>query len=242
MVSENHCHRHSSQQIIELSFKRRSTFFTMANGISILYLVTFGILSLPLIYVLIRHGKRGILGWLSLSTFCTIRAVGNGLQLLAEQNDDSNLALIATIVSSLGLSPLLMGIAGILDEAYVHPLLYLYFQSLIRVLISRHHRLRQRFSIFEWFLVLNAHGIAIAGSGLIGAGFEAFDPTVIPTSTDINLVKSGIIVIMIAWFAVSTLALFWLLPISRDAHAKGYKDGSNVSPWWIPIPLSFRQK
>lgn len=93
----------------------------MANGISILYLVTFGILSLPVLYVLIRHGKRGILGWLSLSTFCTIRAVGNGLQLVAEQNGDSNLALIATIVSSLGLSPLLMGIAGILDEAYVHP-------------------------------------------------------------------------------------------------------------------------
>jgi hypothetical protein len=74
-------------------------------------LAIYIILSLPVLYILIRHSWPGILGWGYLFAFCMLRVVGGAL-VLGNGNSES-----AAIISNIGLSPLLLAILGVLHEA-----------------------------------------------------------------------------------------------------------------------------
>jgi hypothetical protein len=75
----------------------------------------YAVLSLPVLYIAFRHGLRGgaLVGWGYLFIFCTLKMVGNGIQLGNPESSG------AAIVSSVGLSPLLLAAAGILHEGYM---------------------------------------------------------------------------------------------------------------------------
>ncbi len=62
-----------------------------------------------------RHGTGKQLGWIYLTIFCLIRLAGAGFK-IASDNDPSNGTDLewATILSSVGLSPLLMASLGLL--------------------------------------------------------------------------------------------------------------------------------
>lgn len=85
--------------------------------IPIVQLIVFAILFQPSIYVLWKHGKHGILGWLYLQAFCALRVVGSIMQILSNKNHSTNKN--ALLIGSVGLSPLLLATLGILHEAYV---------------------------------------------------------------------------------------------------------------------------
>jgi prolipoprotein diacylglyceryltransferase len=85
------------------------------KAIDVVELAVYAILTLPAIYCLIRHGPQGILGWLYLIIYCTIRLVAAGLKLKGDL--DHTISSGALIVDNIGLSPLLLGAAGILHEA-----------------------------------------------------------------------------------------------------------------------------
>jgi hypothetical protein len=86
------------------------------SGVPIAQLVVFAVLFQPSLYILFKHGKRGILGWLCVQSFCLVRVVGSILQIIQEENNTtSNLGTL--ILSSVGLSPLLLACLGILHEA-----------------------------------------------------------------------------------------------------------------------------
>jgi len=74
-------------------------------------LAIYIILSLPVLYILIRHSWPGILGWGYLFAFCTLRGVGGALAL------GKGITESAAIISNIGLSPLLLAISGVLHEA-----------------------------------------------------------------------------------------------------------------------------
>jgi hypothetical protein len=78
-------------------------------------LAIYAVFSIPVLYITFRHGVRGlaILGWGYLFIFCTLKIVGSGLQFNDSQGSG------ASIVSSIGLSPLLLGAAGVLHESCV---------------------------------------------------------------------------------------------------------------------------
>jgi len=64
-----------------------------------------------------RHGMGKQLGWIYLTIFCLIRLVGAGFK-IASDNDPTNTTDLewATILSSIGLSPLLMASLGLLKR------------------------------------------------------------------------------------------------------------------------------
>ncbi len=76
-------------------------------------LAIYTILSFPVLYVIARHGFKGgaILGWGYLFVFCTLKIVGSAMQLSNPASPG------ASIVGSIGLSPLLLATAGVLHEA-----------------------------------------------------------------------------------------------------------------------------
>lgn len=82
----------------------------MADGLSAATLAIYIVLFIPIVYILIKHGRQGLLGWLFLAIFCTIRIIGSGLAV-------SNTSGAASIVSNIGLSPLLFATGWILRES-----------------------------------------------------------------------------------------------------------------------------
>lgn len=86
---------------------------TSSRPLNIATLLIFVTLSVPTVYIAFRHGFRGlaILGWGYLLVFCSLKMVGSGMQL--GDNPGSG----AVIVTSVGLSPLLLAVAGVLHEA-----------------------------------------------------------------------------------------------------------------------------
>lgn len=85
------------------------------KAIDLAELIIYAILSIPAIYCLVRHGKQGLLGWLYIFLYCTIRLIAAGLKYKSDQ--DHKVSTGALVVDNIGLSPLLLGAAGILHEA-----------------------------------------------------------------------------------------------------------------------------
>jgi hypothetical protein len=64
-----------------------------------------------------RHGAGKQLGWIYLTIFCIIRIVGAGFKIASDNNPTNNTDLEwATILSSIGLNPLLMASLGLLKR------------------------------------------------------------------------------------------------------------------------------
>lgn len=72
-------------------------------------LAIYAILSIPNIYILFKHGRAGLLGWAYLLIFCSLRVIGGAMDLSGSTS--------AGLISSVGLSPLLLAASGILHEA-----------------------------------------------------------------------------------------------------------------------------
>ncbi|KAH7261846.1 hypothetical protein BKA59DRAFT_3077 [Fusarium tricinctum] len=83
----------------------------MTDSISAAKLAIYIILLQPALYCLFKHGKTGFIGWLYVQIFCVLRIATGGIGL----NGSSSTGAI--IVSSIGLSPLLLAASGILHEA-----------------------------------------------------------------------------------------------------------------------------
>lgn len=87
----------------------------MVSALLVATLVVYAVLIQPLSYCVWKHGARGLLGWLVLQIFCGVRIVGSVLQIRDEKTGSETTA--ALILANLGLSPLLLGVAGVLHEA-----------------------------------------------------------------------------------------------------------------------------
>ena len=87
------------------------------DGLSAAKLAIYLVLLQPALFCLWKHGKTGFLGWLFVQAFCVLRIVTGGIGLHGSQKGEA-----ALILGSIGLSPLLLAISGILYEACVYTL------------------------------------------------------------------------------------------------------------------------
>jgi hypothetical protein len=86
-----------------------------AGRLAAAQLAIYLILIIPAIYSLYKHGRPGLLGWFFVVAFCSLRIVGSGLQLSDEKSGSKSNT--AQIIGGVGLSPLVLAIAGVLHEA-----------------------------------------------------------------------------------------------------------------------------
>lgn len=82
----------------------------MTNSLSTAELAIYAALAIPVIFIFVRHFPAGFLGWGYLFAFCSLRLVGGALSM-------NNSSPSASIISSVGLSPILLAAGGILHEA-----------------------------------------------------------------------------------------------------------------------------
>lgn len=84
------------------------------NGIFAADLAAYLILSPIVVYNFITHRWTGFLAWYSLAMFCSARVIGGALGV----RDASSMT--ANIIQSVGVTPLILCVDGLVHEAYVY--------------------------------------------------------------------------------------------------------------------------
>ncbi|KAL6897689.1 hypothetical protein GGI43DRAFT_99484 [Trichoderma evansii] len=167
-------------------------------------LAIYATLSIPNIYILFKHGRAGLLGWAYLFAFCTLRIVGGAMDLSGSTS--------AGIISSVGLSPLLLAAFGILQEARA------YYSDPLEKMV-------------KWAVVLLFHVNVTTGVAILAVGAsnqESSDVKSSDASKDASLVKVGIALLTLSWAfivigSVWTLARPAKFPMSKSSIAVGTK-------------------
>lgn len=86
------------------------------EALELAQLAFYAIAVLPAIYCFVTHGKHGLVGWLYVIAMCGLRLVGNGIAYHALSTTGKPNAT-ASIISGIGLSPLLLAGLGIFHES-----------------------------------------------------------------------------------------------------------------------------
>ncbi|CBF82328.1 hypothetical protein AN9205.2 [Aspergillus nidulans FGSC A4] len=164
----------------------------MTNALSAATCAIYAVFAIPVVYLLVRHGRYGLLGWLFLFFFCTLRIIGGALAV-----HDTSIA--ANIISSVGLSPLLLAISSILHEA-------------------RHYRIQSLDKKLEWAAVFAYHILVVAGVALTAAGFAKLQQHEQPLDKAEKITKAGISILAVAWgVLVGWTGLSFIAPRRRNS-------------------------
>ncbi|KAK8030175.1 hypothetical protein PG993_011466 [Apiospora rasikravindrae] len=167
-----------------------------ADALSTATLAIYAVLDIPVFFCLVRHGKAGLVGWVYLLAFCTLRIVGGAMAM--DRNSSSNSSSSASLIANIGLSPLLLAASGILHEG------------------RRYRAAAGDNKKTEWLLDLAFHAIVAPGVALLAAGASGLQRANTATSskTDLVLVSVGIALLAAAWVGLWIWTAFSFLPSS----------------------------
>ncbi|KAK4868016.1 hypothetical protein LT330_007675 [Penicillium expansum] len=164
----------------------------MTNSLSAATCAIYALLAIPVLYLLVRHGRYGLLGWLFLFLFCTLRIIGGALAV-------KDTSITASIISSVGLSPLLLAAAGILHEA-------------------REYRIQVLDKKMEWVCALAYHMLVVAGVALTAAGSVKLQKHEQPLDKAERITKVGISILAVAWAVlVAWTGFSFIAPRGRNS-------------------------
>ncbi|KAE8366272.1 hypothetical protein BDV27DRAFT_156128 [Aspergillus caelatus] len=149
---------------------------TSTKSLELAQLAFYGIAAIPAIYCFIAHRKHGKLGWLYVFVMCGLRLVGNGM-LYHALSTTGQPSTPASIISGIGLSPLLLAALGILRE-------------------SNHSIQSSLPAILGPFGLLIPHLVVTGGIGLAASSGKNF-----------HLLEVGLIIFATGWFIVLGLII-----------------------------------
>jgi len=155
------------------------------GAISAFQVAHFGLIVLPFVYILLKHGKHGLLGWFFIIAFCTLRVVGGAMNIQAELNH--TFSEPGAIIANIGLSPLCFALTGIAHEAS---------QSVIH---------RSKF-VLGWpqqaiTHVLVATGLPLVIVGALNAGTPGESPDKV--QQNVNLIRAGAGLFLVVFLLIS---------------------------------------
>ncbi|ETI29390.1 hypothetical protein G647_01843 [Cladophialophora carrionii CBS 160.54] len=158
--------------------------------LSIAELAIYIVLLQPTLWLLYKHGRSGLMSFLYLIAFEILRVAAAGIQ-IANRNA-AHPTESGAIVSSIGLSPLLLALAGFVD------LLWLYYGAVDR------SPLRAR--ITAW----GVHIGAVAGIALVAVGAAKLfgqNATRPDITTGYTMLKVGALILLSTWMALTFVYL-----------------------------------
>ncbi|CAK7217479.1 hypothetical protein SCUCBS95973_003166 [Sporothrix curviconia] len=173
------------------------------DALSVAKLAIYIILVQPTFYLIWKHGRTGILGWLYVNLFCVLRIVTDAMTL------HPNTSTATLILASIGMAPLLFACAGILHEAR----------------LARDPSINAK---MEWFLQLQFHTIVIGAVVLVIVGVVKIEGKNITESTlhtSQSLVKAGAGVIVLAFVVLAVWSLL-SMRVRRSTDIPSYRGGS----------------
>ncbi|KAI1103044.1 hypothetical protein F4804DRAFT_247265 [Jackrogersella minutella] len=156
-------------------------------GLALALLIIYITISLPNIYIAIKHGfKHGaVVGWFFLFSFCTLRIISSAIEMSDVQSTS------AALITSIGLSPLLAAACGILHEsrAYILP------------------KSRRPFDIpyLIFFHIVVTTAIALVASGASKLNDNTLPPDQMKSSQ--SLVEGGMVLLLLSWISIAILTV-----------------------------------
>ncbi|KEY81227.1 integral membrane protein [Aspergillus fumigatus] len=174
------------------------------SAFSVAQLAIYSVLVCPALYLTLCHRRNGVLGWGYLMVFCILRITGGALSIHSSGSG-------AKIISSVGISPMLLALDGILHEA--------------RVYRSRNLNKRLEYTFMAFVHVVVATGVAMVGTGassLAGKNPEASDQT--------NL-DVGMALLEACWATLTVWALWTLKDCTPPRRA--LSDGFYRYPGYV---------
>ncbi|KAJ5771996.1 integral membrane protein [Penicillium odoratum] len=169
------------------------------------YLVFFPIVS----YIFMTHRWSGFLPWYYLIVFCLARIVGGALGI-----HDSN-SLAANIIQSVGVSPLLLSVDGLIHEARVY-------------------RYPSKSQILGWSVVIATTSIMAAAIALsIVGALNIYEGH--PKPDSYSFWKAGTALIVVLWILQVFWSLFSMLPHKDRAQGLAGQGSTAIHPDFILI-------
>ncbi|KAF2667841.1 hypothetical protein BT63DRAFT_441400 [Microthyrium microscopicum] len=167
--------------------------FDATTDLAIAELVIYILLLPVFIFVLARHGKHGIIGWLFLALFAVLRIIADGFQIddRIKQNKGEQVSSTGAIINSVGVSPLLIALASIVCEAATYTGK---FKRMLNITIH----------VFFHFLVGTGIAIVAVGSSNLYAPASSSNSY----SSDQGLVKGGYIILLLTVIIIIILAVW----------------------------------
>ena len=164
--------------------------------LAIVELVIYILLTPLVLFLLIKHRFPGLLGWLYLLVFCGLRLGSDGITI---GNRNKPASTTGAILNGVGISPLLLSLAGLLHE----PAHYLLTTNPTVTLFTQ---------IF--FHVLSVGGVVMAAIG----GSKLADPETHGNSwsTDHTLRKAGSCILLLVWVLLCVYAANMYRKIKRQ--------------------------
>lgn len=86
------------------------------ESIAIGELVVYPLVLIGVVFVLARHGLKREAGFFFLASFTLVRIIGAGFEIAAIKNPTQSNIIGATVLQSMGLSPLLMSSSALLKR------------------------------------------------------------------------------------------------------------------------------
>lgn len=207
--------------------------FTGTDYLNIIEIIIYLIIFPITIYLGFRHGKAGFLGYFYLNVACTVRIVADIVSLLPANRDAASPTIASIVLSSIGLSPLLLALSGFLHEAHVR-------------LVTVTHSFAQlkKTKRWLWFIQIQIHGTAVLGMVLaIIAGIKLYSAQTTLTAdeahTDEKLRSAGTVILFVVWAFMFQYS-FYLVYIAQQVRVSS-SGNIDVLPMvaWIKIALVF---
>lgn len=87
---------------------------TATKTLAIVELVIYLIIVPVIVFILYHHGLPGLLGWIFLVAFSTLRIASDGIEI---GNSNPGTSTGGSIINAIGLSPLMLTVSGIIHES-----------------------------------------------------------------------------------------------------------------------------
>lgn len=192
-------------------------------------LALYAILAPLALFIAYRHGRHGILGYFYLNISIAVRIAAAICQLVNASSNNTNTPSTATIIlSSIGLSPLLLAISGILHE------LHHYFLQTSATTTAAAKKSR-----WLLFIQIQIHTICTVGMILLILGSihlaEAKSPS--DANAAYKLRSAGAVLWFVTWL-VLVQYIAWLFFRFRRAQEKSARSTAALRNWTL-VALMF---
>lgn len=203
------------------------------SSTTILYIVELVIYLLlaPIIaYLTFRHGRHGALAFFYINAFTAVRIIADIINIVQRNQSTTNPSLAATILSSVGLSPLLLAFSGLIHEIH-------YF-------LTAHHysngQKLKRVRFWLWIAQLQIHTISITGMILVIIGSTGLlsAKSVSDFDTHETLRKVGSILLLLLVLGLAHYSIWMLLQCRKATSSNIRYCVLSLARWTVAaIPL-----
>lgn len=195
--------------------------------LSCVELALYFIISPLALFIAYRHGRHGTLGYLYLNLSIGIRIAADIAQLVDDKKDATTPSLATTVLSSIGISPLLLAMSGILHELH-H---YLAHASAATAAGKK--------SRWPVFIQIQMHALCSIGMILLIIGsIHLMDATSASEANSANKLRSaGAVLLFVTWLGLMQYIACIFFRYHR-AHQKSPRSTLGLRNW-VLVALLF---